>query len=206
MISLAAKAMVERMNATVNPLQRLLDKDAISDVLLRYARGIDRLDVELFRTVFWEDGGFEDGIVEGPAKEFIPSLLGEAIRNMFAVTQHFISNVRIEFDGPDVAFAESYFLAFHLLNPDVATLNAILGPRRMQEMGGDCTRSYELYVAGRYFDRFEKREDQWRILKRRFVSDWTSSAPDSGLGRDGFAQLWKLWGSRDRADPSYLRR
>jgi len=187
-------------------LRQLLDKDAISDVLLRYARGIDRLDVELFRTVFWEDGGFEDGIVEGPAKDFIPSLLGDAVRSMFAVTQHLISNIRVEFEGADLAFVESYFLAFHLLNPDETTLNAILGPRRMQEMGGDYSRSYELYVAGRYFDRFERRGNQWRIQKRRFVSDWTSSAPDSGLGRDGFASLWKLWGSRDRADPSYVRR
>jgi hypothetical protein len=187
-------------------VQRLIDKDEIRDVLLRYARGIDRLDVDLFRTVFWEDGGFEDGIVEGPAKDFIPSLIGDAIRNMFAATQHFISNVRIEFDGPTCAFSESYFLAFHLLNPNEASLNATLGPRRMREMGGDYSRSYELYVAGRYFDRFEKRADTWRILKRRFVSDWTSSGPDSGLGREGFAQLWKLWGSRDLADPSYVHR
>jgi len=194
------------VQSTDNALQRLLDKDAISDVLMRYARGIDRLDVDLFRTVFWDDGGFEDGIVEGPAKEFISSLLGDAVRNMFAVTQHFVSNIRIEFDGAELAFVESYFLAFHLLKPDEATLNAILGPRRMQQMGGDYGRSYELYVAGRYFDRFERRENQWRIKKRRFVSDWTSSAPDSGLGRDGFAGLWKLWGSRDRADPSYVRR
>jgi hypothetical protein len=185
-------------------VQRLIDKDEIQDVLLRYARGIDRLDVDLFRTVFWEDGGFEDGIVEGAAKDFIPSLIGDAIRSMFAATQHFISNVRIEFDGPTRAFSESYFLAFHLLNPNEASLNATLGPRRMKEMGGDYSRFYELYVAGRYFDRFEKRVDTWRILKRRFVSDWTSSGPDSGLGREGFAQLWKLWGSRDLADPSYV--
>jgi len=187
-------------------VQRLVDKDEINDVLLRYARGIDRLDIELFRTVFWEDGGFEDGIVEGPAKDFAPVLIGDAVRNMFTATQHFISNVRIEFEGPSVAHCESYFLAFHLLKGDEATLNTILGSRRVQEMGGDYSRGYELYVAGRYFDRFEKRGTAWRIYKRRFVSDWTSSGPESGLGRDGFAKLWKLWGSRDRADPSYVNR
>jgi hypothetical protein len=187
-------------------LQRLIDKDEIQDVLLRYARGIDRLDIDLFRTVFWEDGVFEDGIVEGPARDFVPSLIGDAVRNMFAATQHLISNIRIEFEGTETAFTESYFLAFHLLNPDRATLDAMLGERRMREMGGDYSRHYELYVAGRYFDRFEKRAKTWRILKRRFVSDWTSSGPDSGLGRDGFAKLWKLWGSRDLADPSYVRR
>ena len=112
-------------------LQRLIDKDEIRDVLLRYARGIDRMDVELFRTVFWEDGGFEDGIVEGPARDFIPSLVGETVRTLFAATQHFISNVRIDVEGPALAFTESYFLAFHMLNPGKEALDALLGARRM---------------------------------------------------------------------------
>ena len=145
------------MTDLANTVQRLVDQEEIRDVLLRYARGIDRLDVELFRTVFWEDGGFDDGIVEGPAKDFIPSLIGDAVRNMFAATQHYISNMRVEFDGPTVAFTECYFLAFHRLNPGEATLNPILGPRRIREMGGDYSRTYELYVGGRYLDRFEKR-------------------------------------------------
>lgn len=187
-------------------LQQLLDKDAIHDVLLRYARGIDRLDIDMLRSAFWDDGGFEDGLVEGPAKDFIPGLLGETVRGMFAMTQHFISNVRVEFDGPQIAFTESYFLAFHLLNPGEEVLNTMLGQQRMRELGGDYSRSYELFVAGRYFDRMEKRGAGWRIQKRRFVSDWTTCGPASGLGRGGFAQLWKLWGSRDRDDPSYVRR
>ena len=188
------------LNETV---QRLVDKEEIRDVLLRYGRGIDRVDIELFRTVFWEDGCFEDGIVDGRALDFIPSLIGDGVRNMFEATQHFIGNIRIEFESRAIAFTESYFFAFHRLGPGEETLNAILGPRRMQEMGGDYSRAYELYVGGRYFDRMEKRGQEWRIFKRRFVSDWTSSGPDSGLGRDGFAQLWKLSASRDRTDPSY---
>jgi hypothetical protein len=186
-------------------LQRLLDRESIRDVLYRYARGVDRLDIDLFRTVFWEDGGFEDGIVEGVAKDFIPSLIGETVRNTFAATQHFISNIRIEFDSTEVASTECYFLAHHQLNPGDALLDALLGPRRMIEMGGDYTRPYELYVAGRYLDRFEQRGNEWRVLKRRFVCDWTSCSPDSGLGRDGFAQVLKLWGSRGQSDPSYRR-
>jgi hypothetical protein len=186
-------------------MQCLIDKEDIRDVLLRYSRGIDRLDVELFRTVFWEDGGFEEGIVEGPARDFVPGLI-DAVGNMFASTQHFISNIRVEFEGSDVAFTESYFLAFHLLKSGASTLDALLGAGLVESVGGDYSRTYELYVGGRYFDRFEKRAGSWRILKRRFVADWTSAGPESGLGREGFAKLWKLWGSRDRSDPSYLRR
>lgn len=193
------------MSGALDPLQRLVDKDAIRDVLLRYARGIDRLDVELFRTVFWDDGGFEDGIVEGPASDFVPQLVGDAVRGMFAATQHFISNERIEFEDAEHASVESCFLAYHLLNPGRDNLNAMLGEQRMRELGADYERPYELYVGGRYLDRFEKRSGSWRILRRRFVFDWTSAAPDGGLHHEGLARLCKLQPARDRSDPSYRR-
>lgn len=193
------------MQTNPRDLQRLFDKDEIRDVLLRYARGIDRLDIDLFRTVFWDDGGFEDGIVSGPARDFVPQLVGDTVRGMFAATQHFISNERIEFEDADHAFVESYFLACHVLNPGAANLDALLGKRRMRECGGEYERPHELYVGGRYLDRFERRSGSWRILKRRFVFDWTSAGPDTGLHRKGLAGLCKLQPARDRSDPSYRR-
>jgi hypothetical protein len=191
------------MPPSLNPLQTLLDKEEIRDVLLRYARGADRLDVDMFHSVFWDDGGYEDSVVEGCAKEFIPTLIGDTVRSLFAVTQHFITNMRVQVTEPDLAFAESYFLAFHLTNPGKEALDATLGARRMQELGGDYSRSYELIVAGRYLDRFEKRGQTWRIKTRRLVSEWTSAHHASGIGREGLGQLWQLTGRRDRTDPSY---
>ena len=44
------------------------------------------------------------------------------------------------------------------------------------------------------------------VKRRRFISDWTTTAPFSGVGRKGLAQLWKLFGSRDTNDPSYIKR
>jgi hypothetical protein len=194
------------MSEQLIALQRLVDREEIRDVVLRFARAIDRLDIDLGRTVFWEDGGFEDGIVEGRAEDFMPALLGDTVRAMFAATQHFISNIRVDFESSSLAFSESYFLAFHLLNPGREALDAMLGAARMQELGSDYGRAYELMVGGRYFDRFERRGDIWRIKKRRFVCDWTTSQAASGIGSGGFARLWKLWGSRDHQDPSYLKR
>lgn len=37
-------------------LQQLIDKDAIRDAMLRYARGVDRRDWEAVRDTFFEDG------------------------------------------------------------------------------------------------------------------------------------------------------
>jgi hypothetical protein len=194
------------MSEPIDRLQRLIDKEDIRDVLYRYARGADRLDIDMFRSVFWEDGGYEDSIVEGVAKDFIPTLIGDTVRNMFATTQHFMMNVRFEFESTSLAFTECYYLAFHLLNPDKAALDSVLGPRRIQELGGDYSRSYELIVAGRYLDRFERRDSLWRIQKRRFISDWTTSGLASGIGREGLAKLWRLCGSRNSDDPSYIHR
>jgi len=187
-------------------VQRLIDRQEIADVLHRYARGADRLDIDMFRSVFWPDGGYEDSIVEGEAKDFIPSLIGETVRGFFDVTQHFMSNVRIDFESPDLAFSECYFLAFHVVPANRQSLDAVLGPERMAELGGDYSKRYEIFVAGRYLDRFEKRDGLWRIKRRRFISDWTTTAPFSGIGHKGLAQLWKLRGSRDRSDPSYIKR
>ena len=187
-------------------LQKVIDRQEITDVLYRYARGADRLDIDMFRTFFWEDGGYEDSIVDGQAKDFVPSLIGETVRNFFEVTQHFITNVRIDFEGPNLAFSECYFLAFHVVPSNREALTAVIGPERMAEMGGDYSRRYEIFVAGRYLDRLERRTGEWRVKKRRFVCDWTSTGPASGIGKNGLAALWTLFGSRDRSDPSYIRR
>ena len=56
--------------------------------------------------------------------------------------------------------------------------------------------------AGRYVDRFERRDGEWRIARRTVVHDWSRqlpTAPESlGLPLAGFAQ-----GRRDRTDPVY---
>lgn len=52
----------------------LIDRQRITDVIHRYCRATDRLDVQLFMTTFWEDGGFEGGPAVGSAIEVIPSL------------------------------------------------------------------------------------------------------------------------------------
>jgi len=195
-----------RTSQMTETLQSLLDKEEIRDVLLRYARGADRLDIDMFRSVFWEDGGYEDSVVEGTAKEFIPSLIGDTVRTLFASTQHFMTNMRVQLDGPSLAFTETYFMAFHLVNPGRQSLDAVLGSRRMQELGNDYSRPCELIVAGRYLDRFEKRDQVWRIKKRRFVGDWTSSGHATDIGREGLGRMWQLVGRRDATDPSYTLR
>jgi hypothetical protein len=75
---------------------------------------------------------------------------------MFTSTQHAICNELIELDG-DTAHREAYFLAFHRLVRDGATV--------------------DLLFAGRYVDRLERRDGEWRIAHRVVVHDWSRIDP-----------------------------
>jgi len=94
----------------------------------------------------------------GPAEGFI-----EVAREMLSAiprTQHLLGNILIEMRDDTSADCESYFQAYHLIE---------------DENSG----SYDLVVAGRYVDRFEKRNDEWRIAQRSIVVDWFRQYPDT---------------------------
>lgn len=132
-------------------LTELLDREAIRDCIFRYCRGIDRADEAALRSSYWEDAHDCHGAYKGPAEGFISLALEvfkKGPRNV-----HQVSNVLIEFTGPDVAIVESYFNALQR------------GPDRQ-----GVVRQYLL--AGRYCDRFEKRGGEWRVADRVVAYDW----------------------------------
>ena len=49
-------------------LARLLAKDAISDAILRFARGADSSDIELMRSAYWPGGTDDHGNFSGNAR------------------------------------------------------------------------------------------------------------------------------------------
>ena len=44
----------------------------------------------------------------------------------------------------------------------------------------DGTKSFDSMQAGRYLDRFEERDDEWRIARRKVVVDWFREYDDAG--------------------------
>jgi SnoaL-like domain len=170
----------------------LLDQQAIRDVLIRYTRGIDRMDVELVGSAYHPDAHDDHGAYRGDLDGFL-AWVQEAL-SYFDSTMHFIGNQLVEVDG-DVAHAESYCVAYH---------------RRRARSGGDgdggdgeeVEPGHDLVTALRYVDRMERRDGEWRIADRRCVFDWTRRDPIVGeweLGPE------VLQGSRDRSDPVYER-
>lgn len=159
-------------------IEKLLDRQAIWDCLLRYTRGVDRLDEDLIRSAFWEDAHDSHGQLNGSPEEFIATWM--PTQGKRESCQHFVTNHTVELAGSDAADTETYFLV-SIKNYGSTTLEL---------------------VGGRYMDRFEKREDEWRIKTRLVVLDWQCVADASEMA-ERLSRSHQ--GSRDRNDPSYER-
>lgn len=83
-------------------LQKLLDKQAISEVIWRYCRGMDRMDKELTLSC-WHPGGTDDHapLFKGTAVGFVEWLW--PIHAAMAATRHLVSNITVELNGDRAA-------------------------------------------------------------------------------------------------------
>lgn len=167
------------MNAEVDQgdLARLIARQAIWDCLLRYIRGVDRMDEVLIRSAFWEDASITHGPVSGTVTDFIAGWRpAQAARD---VSFHHVSNQSVEFDGAQ-AHCEAYFMA------------------TIRKNRADRIET----VGGRYIDRFERRAREWRIGTRLVLLDWQGMMDASQMER---RLATRHRGARDSSDPSYER-
>ncbi len=140
-------------------LSELMDREAIRDCIYRYCRGIDRADGAALRRCYWPDAHDSHGAYRGPAEGFIQAALNVFKNNPRNI--HQVSNILIEFADPAKALVESYFNAF--------------------QRGPDAQgRVRQFHLAGRYCDRFEKRDGEWRVADRTVVYDWVEEQSPPG--------------------------
>lgn len=161
-------------------LESLLDRIAIEDCLTRYCRAVDRCDPELLKTVYWP-GAIDDHIFwRGTAEEFVAFCM--PILRSRDQTMHSICNVLIRIEGSE-ARVECHFHAYERL-------------RRKDGTSNDVT------MFGRYLDRMEKRNGEWRIAERKVVLDWWRIWQDSCDWARGLFGVRFEVGKRGDADPS----
>jgi SnoaL-like domain len=163
-------------------LDDLVARAEISDVLNRYARGVDRRDAELLRSCYHPDAIDDHGIFVGPADDFVEFVTGERSRR-WIITTHFLAPPTIALDG-HVAAVDTYCQAHHV------------SPRTAD--GGQAL----MVMAVRYLDRFERRDGQWLIAHRRCAFDWSVTIDAPGATTTALPPE-VVRGSRDRDDPWY---
>jgi len=192
------------MAAAAGDLQEFYDRVAIADLKVRYCRGVDRCDVELLRSVYWEDAQAHYGIYDGGALEF-SELTVRTVRESCQATMHLIANETIELHG-EQATGEAYVVAYHSIKSldCIGTLlndPAVAASERgaLLANGQPCS----FVVGGRYLDRFTRRNGEWRIQERRYVWDWCEMGPPNLMfhARESATRL--PIGRRDRSDASY---
>ena len=133
-------------------VQKLLDREAIKELVNLYCRAADRHDHELMRSLYHQDAIDDHGsFFKGLAMDFIDKL--PEIQAPMKILHHNVTTHCIELNG-DAAEGEVYILAFHQVE--------------------DKEASYDVIIGGRYFDRYTKRAGVWKFSERAVVADWAT--------------------------------
>jgi hypothetical protein len=139
----------------VDALERLLAAEEIRQVVLRYCRGVDRLDVDVMRSAYLPGAVDHHGVYVGDAEGFCERVVGSHAR--YDATMHCVLNHAVELDGPDTARGEAYVVTYVLrTTPD--------GLR------------WRDTFWGRYADRYGVHDGRWGIAHRVCVHEFTESA------------------------------
>jgi len=137
------------MNAIARDLTSIVDRETIRDCLARLARGEDRRDAALITSAYGPDATDDHGIFVGTFQEYLAWVVPGAPAVL--VTLHTLGQSLIDLRG-DSAMVETHVTSYHRIN-----------------MGSE---ERDLVIGGRYLDRMEKRNQDWRIAKRTMLYDW----------------------------------
>ena len=151
------------------------DNEAIRQQLHNYCRAMDRRDDNLGHAVWHEDGTADYGaaVFQGRGRDFVDQVSRNHLRR--TVHSHQIATVGIVVNG-DRAASEAY---------------VTVRLRTATEHGFT-----EEFYAGRYLDRWSRRDGRWAVDHRVWVLDFDE------VDRPVTTRLASQ-SSRDESDPSY---
>ena len=169
--------LAEQVQRIAQQTQRLTDRLAIMDAITRYNRGLDRHDEAMIASAFHADALDNHGDFTGTGAEL--AVWGNALHaHSFDAHQHFLTTHTAEIDG-DTAHTETYWLAV----------------LRRKESGRS------VLIGGRYVDRLERRDGEWKIAARATVMESIAEADRPPFPR------WDYYfkGAWDASDISFVR-
>jgi hypothetical protein len=151
------------------------DRQAITDLIYRYCRSVDRLDIPLGHSI-WHEGATADygaDFYQGDGRGAIDHICEQHRRTLHH--SHQVSNILIEVDD-DRAGSESY-------------ATASLRAYRNEKL-------FQMTIWGRYVDRWSRRNGRWGLDHRLAIRDFDEIREVTALNNHNV-------GRRDRSDPSY---
>lgn len=161
----------------MDPVEELVAKAAIAEVVYRYCRALDRMDRPLAVSCWHPEGTADyDGLYHGSGEGFVDWVF-DVHRQGFVAHSHQITNLLMRLDG-ERAVSEAY-------------LTVALRQKGQEDSVTD------IVGRGRYLDRWSKRQGRWALDHRHHVGDLQSiyqglAVPET----DGSAR-------RGPEDPSY---
>ena len=169
------------MSTTESVLQEMLDEFALRKLVHAYCRAVDRGDTETLRDLYHHDAVDAHGAFSGgTADAFLQELV--AARPYIRAMQHNITTVNFAIDGHR-AEGEIYTIAVHTL--------------------AGRERDSDLIIGGRYLDKYDKRDDTWKIIERTIVTDWARVDDPSSMNLSHPITNDTLKGTLDDSDPSF---
>jgi ketosteroid isomerase-like protein len=139
----------------VPPAEQAAAAEQIRQAVLRYCRGVDRLDAGLMRSAYHDDATDDHGVFTGPAADLCERVVRSHRR--YEATMHCVLNHAIDIADGTHATGEVYNVTYLLRADD--------GGRRLDTWWG------------RYLDEYECRDGRWAIAHRVCVHEWTRSEP-----------------------------
>ncbi len=148
----------------------------IRNVLAAYARGVDRWDVETLKSCYHDDASDQHTMFNGNGHDFADFIVDHCSK-AGGISQHHVTHSHIDVSG-DRANVESYYIAFFQVDGQM------------------------LVTSGRYLDRFERRNDAWKIARRVCTIDlsrpmfpnesWDGARDFPKIGPKGVDPLYAL--------------
>lgn len=151
------------------------DRQAITDLIYRYCRSVDRLDVPLGHSIWHADGKADYGasVYQGEGRGVIDHICAEHRKTL--AHSHQVTNILISLDGERAASEAYHFAALR-----------VGAPGQIKQIS----------VWGRYLDRWSRRDGRWGLDERRTIRDFDEI-------RDVTPLQAHDEGKRDHTDPSY---
>lgn len=186
----ALDALEAQLAALEADFQGVEDQRAIRDNEHQYTRGLDRHDNGLITDVFWPDAKVSYGTLVDIDEIADWANAGHAEN---AAHQHFLTTLNLDIDG-DMAHEEGYIF-FSSDMPRDTSFDTAGAPTPGRSVVG----SHTTFGTGRYVNRYERRDGEWRMIVHEYVNDISVLLETVDLCATACLGRW------DSSDISYMR-